>query len=252
MNRNEIKRVQAMSHRESPAKTMLKNEFISNLKAKLGERKYRADLNFMTAAKNTTSSFKAEIAYNTELGHPSENDILTLVAQNYPTHEIDWDLIQVDSDEGIVSLMLEPSVEVVPVTSVKSIPPEFVAIGTGIYKRAVDQTGNVQEIWTLKKNDGGLALYRSPNDLEITAEEEGFKAGDVVELEEFGPGRIKRFDENGNAFVQVGNRLHIVAQMDLQQYSVDKEKTKLEKYYSELYGPEFSKGMVQDFSTNKK
>jgi len=250
MTKKEMKRLQAISHNESPAKTQLNNEFLSNLKTKLAERKYRADLEMVTASKDTTSTFKADVAYNPELGHPSENDLLTLVAQNYPTHEIDWELVQVDPEEGIISLMLEPSVEVVPVTSVKAIPPEFVAIGTGIYKRAADNTGKVQEIWTLKKSDDGLALYRNQDDLEITADEEGFKAGDVV-MTEYGPGRIKRFD-NDLAFVQVGNKQHLVAAMDLKPYSVEKEKTKLTTYYEELYGKEFAEGMTKDFTTRKK
>lgn len=253
MNKKEMKRLQAISHRESPARTQLNNEFLTNLKAKLAERKYRADLQMVTASQDTTATFKADVAYNPELGHPSENDLLTLVAQNYPTHEIDWELVQVDPEEGIISLMLEPSVEVVPVTSVRAIPPEFVAIGTGIYKRAADSTGNVQEIWTLKKNDEGLALYRNQNDIEVTAEEEGFKAGDVVMVEGHGPGRIKRFDpENNLAFVQVGNRQHLVAAMDLKPYSMEKEKTKLKTYYESIYGPEFAEKMVTDFSTRKK
>ena len=252
MNRKQMKRLQAISHNESPARTQLNEEFLTNLKSKLAERKYRADLEMVTAAKNTTGAFKAEVAYNAELGHPSENDLLTLVAQAYPTHEIDWELVQVDPEEGVISLMLEPSVEMVPVESVKAIPPEFVAIGTGLYKRAADNTGKVQEIWTLKKSDDGLALYRNPNDIEVTADEEGFKAGDVVTVEGHGPGRIKRFDDLGNAFVQVGNKQHLVAQMDMKPYSVDKEKTKLEKYYSQVYGPDFAGKMVEDFSTRKK
>ena len=72
-------------------------------------------------------------------------------------------------------------------------------------------------------------------------------------VEGHGPGRIKRFDENGSvAFVQVGNKQHLVAQMDLKPYSMDKEKTKLEKYYSAVYGPDFAAKMVEDFSSRKK
>jgi len=254
MNRKNMKRLQAISHRESPARDQLNREFLTNLKAKLAERKYRADLEIVTAAKNTTGTFKAEVPYNPELGHPSENDLLTLVAQNYPTHEIDWELVQVDPEEGIVTLMLEPSVEMVPVESVKAIPPEFVAIGTGIYKRAADNTGNVHEIWTLKKSDEGLALYRNQDDLEITAEEEGFKAGDVVMVEGHGPGRIKRFDENGAvAFVQIGNKVHLVAQMDLKPYALDKEREKLRKYYEVAIGDKaYAEALVKDYGDIKK
>ena len=76
MTKKEMKRLQAISHNESPARTQLNNEFLTNLKSKLAERKYRADLELVTASKNTTSAFKAEIAYNAELGHPPENDLL--------------------------------------------------------------------------------------------------------------------------------------------------------------------------------
>lgn len=252
MNKKQMKRLQAISHRESPARTKLNTEFLSNLKSKLAERKYRADLSFVTAAKDTTGTFKAEIPYNPELGHPSENDLMTLVAQNYPTHEIDWELIQVDPEEGVISLMLEPSVEMVPVESVRAIPPEFVAIGTGLYKRAADNSGNVQEIWTLKKNDNGLALYRNQDDIEVTAEEDGFKAGDVVMVEGHGPGRIKRFDEMGNAFVTVGNKVHLVAAMDMQPFDITREKTKLTKYYEEIYGKDFAEALTREYGDARK
>ena len=254
MKKEQMKRLQSISHRESPARSKLNTEFLSDLKAKLAERKYRADLYFLTAAKETTGSFKAEIAYNPELGHPPENDLLTLVADAYPTHEIDWELITVDPEEGVISLMLEPSVEMVPVESVRAIPPEFVAIGTGLYKRAADQSGNVQEIWTLKKSDDGLALYRNQDDLEITAEEEGFKAGDVVMVDGHGPGRIKRFDQDGAvAFVQIGNRQHLVAAMDLKPYSVEKEKQKLKKYYEIAWGsPEMAEGVTKEYGDRRK
>lgn len=254
MDRKRMKQLQALSHRLNRNQTDLAQEFMDMLKTKLAERKYRADLNFVTAAKNTQGSFNAEIRYNPELGYPDEQDLLTLVAQNAPDHDINWELVDVDEGSGLVTLFLEPSVEVLPVTSVKAIPSEFVAIGTGIYKRAADNTGKVHEIWTLKKGEDGLALYRSQHDLEVTADDDGgFKAGDIVFTEEYGPGRIQRFDDLGNAFVTVGNKTHLVAAMDLKKYDKSKEESALRDYFAQAYGdPSFADALVKNYGDTKK
>lgn len=240
------KRLKMMSQRVNRDRTDAAKEFLSTLKKQLGERKYRADLQLVTASKSTRGRFSAEIRFNPQLGHPAEKDVITLVAQSYPSHDIDWEVLEVDTANGIVSLMLEPSVEVMPVESVKSIPAEFVSIGTGLYKRARDASGKVNEIWTLKKGEGGLALYRNPNDLEVTAEDEsGFRAGDVVNTP-YGVGRIQRFDDLGNAFVQVGTKQRLVGAVDLQKYDIDKERSKLKDYYAEAYGdPSFADALVK-------
>lgn len=246
-----MKRLQAISHRTHQTHTDLAKEFLITLKAKLARRKYRADLSLVTAAKHTEGSFSAEVKYNSQLGHPSEEDLLTLVAQSYPMHEINWELIDVDSGAGIVTMMLEPSVEVIPVKDLASIPPEFTAIGTGLYKRATDTTGKVNEIWSLKKTTNGLSLFRSNDDLEVTAEDEsGFKSGDVVKTPN-GVGLIKRMDDLGNAFVQIGNKMHLIGASDLEKYDVDKDRKKLEDYYSQVYGPEFAKELVKDIARKK-
>lgn len=245
MDRKRMKRLQAISHRVNRGRNEMQKEFLTGLKKKLAERKYRADLILVTAAKDTTGTFHAELKFNPQLGHPDENDLLTMVAQSYPTHQIDWELVDVNPEAGIITLVLEPNVEVVPVASMQGIPPEFTAIGTGIYKRAADASGKVNELWTLKKGEDGLALYRSQDDLEIVAEEGGFAAGDVVNTP-YGPGRIQRFDDLGNAFVQVGSEKHLISAAEMTPYSVDKEKSKLEDYYAEAYGDrEFAKGLVK-------
>jgi hypothetical protein len=247
MDKKLMKRLQAISHRVNRNKTELAAEFVSTLKKKLAERNHRADLDLSTRSKVVEGSFTAEIKFDPQLGYPTDKDLMTLVAQSYPTHEIDWDLLQVDDELGVISLMLEPSVEVLPLASIKEIPPEFTSIGTGLYKRATDTNGTVMEIWSLKKTDDGLALFKSPDDLEITAEEEGFKAGDVVNTE-YGPGRIVRFDDLGNAFVQVGSKKHLVGAADLTDYDLDKEKTQLTQYYTEAYGdPDFAKRLVEEY-----
>lgn len=246
-----MKRLQAISHRTHQTHTDLAKEFLLTLKAKLARRKYRADLSLVTAAKSTEGSFSAEVKYNAMLGHPSEDDLLTLVAQSYPTHEINWELIDVDSGAGIVTMMLDPAVEVVPVKDLKSIPPEFTPIGTALYKRASDTTGKVNEIWKLTKTNNGLALFRNNDDIEVTAEEDtGFKSGDVVKTPN-GVGIIKRMDELDNAFVQIGNNMHLIGASDLEKYDVDKDRTLLQKYYEQLYGKEFADQLVKSFERKK-
>jgi len=251
MSQSRMKRLQAISHRLHKDRTSVATEFVTGLKAALAKRGHRADLEILTEAKSTVSRFTASVPFNTTLGHPSEEDLMAVVAQAYPTHDIDWEMVQVDSDLGVVLLTLEPSTEVVPIQSISQIPPEFRSIGTGLYKRAADASGNVQEIWTLKRGDDGLMLYRNHDDVEIEAKDDGFKAGDVANTP-YGPGRIIRFDETGNAFVQVGNNKRLVAAGELGIYSIEKEKKKLTDYFTEAYGDsEFAKALTDNYDTRK-
>ena len=248
MDATNLKRIQTISHRLHRAQTEVAKEFIGTLKAKLAARGYRADLAVTTDAKSTERTFTASIRFDTSLGHPKEDDLVSLVAQAYPNHEIDWNLAQVDSDQGVILVSLQPAVESIPVKSVSEIPPEFKAIGSGIYKRAIDNT--VSEIWTLKKGEDGLVLYRNQDDMEVKAEE-GMKAGDIANTP-YGPGRILRFDELGNAFVQVGNSRHLVAAKDVGMYSVEKEKKLLTDYYANAYGDsEFAQALTKDYTPRK-
>jgi hypothetical protein len=232
----------------------LKKEFLRDLKKKLAERNYRADLKLITAAKNTTSTFDAVVKFNPALGYPSEDDLISLVSQSYPQHQITWDLVDVSDTNGTVALVLEPAVEIIPIASLKEIPPEFVSIGAGIYKRAADAAGNITEIWQVKKDDsGGFVLCRSEEDFEVEAErEDSFVAGDVV-MTSYGPGKIKKFDDFGNAIVQVGSKKHLVAAAELKDYSADGDRKKLQDYYTQMYGDaSFAKSLVEKMSAPKK
>lgn len=223
-------------------KATLKN--LKALKQKLAERNYRADLKLITAAKNTVSTFDAVVKFNPSLGYPSEEDLISLVSQSYPQHQISWDLVDVSDSNGTVALVLEPAVEVIPIKTLKEIPQEFVSIGAGIYKKAADAAGNITEIWKLKKDDSGFVLYRTEDDFEVEAErEDSFRAGDVV-MTSYGPGKIKKFDDFGNAIVQVGSKKHLVAAEDMHEYSSDGDHKKLQDYYTQLYGAEFAKDLV--------
>lgn len=232
----------------------LKKEFLRGLKKKLAERKYRADLKLITAAKNTVGTFDAVVKFNPALGYPSEEDLMSITSQAYPKHQIDWSLVDVSENNGTVALVLEPSIEVIPIKSLKEIPVEFISMGAGIYKKAADAgAGNITEIWKLTKDGDGFALYRSEDDFEVEAErEDNFKAGDVV-LTEFGPGKIKKFDDFGNAIVQVGSKNHLVAAADMKEYSQDSERKTLEDYYATAYGDkEFAKALVEKMAKPKK
>ena len=247
MDRTLLRRLQKISYRNNMDQTEVANEFIGRLAEHLKKRGYRADLSLATDAKVTSGTFTASVKFDPALGRPEETDLMSLVAQSYPKHQIDWELVQLDSEHGVALIPLEPSVEVVPVHDMQSIPPEFKPIGTALYKRAADASGKVHEIWTLKKNQNGLALYRAHDDIEVQAEEEGFKATDIVNTPH-GPGRIVRFDESGNAFVQVGNQKRLVAREDMQPYKIEKEKKKLQDLYTQIYGDaEFASKLVEDY-----
>jgi hypothetical protein len=248
MKNSKLSKIKQMSRLVNKDKTEMAHDFVSTIQKKLAERKYRADLLLITGAKCTTGTFSAQVKFSAPLGYPAENDIIAIVAQNYPQHQVCWELVQVDPDAGIVSLTLEPSVEIIPVESLTKIPPEFTPIGSALFKRSANKAGTINEIWTLKKDsDGGLSLYRSQDDLEITADDDGgFKKGDVVDTPQ-GPGIIQSFDSLNNAYVKIGSEIRLIGSVDLKSFDISKEKTKLYDYYAQVYGPEFAKELTSDF-----
>jgi hypothetical protein len=226
----------------------MRREFTDSIKAYLDKKSYRADLCLISRRKPVASqSTQVEVKYNPSFEFPAEKDLMALVAESYNGYEIDWDTANVDTREGLVTLTLMPSVEVVPLASIKEIPPEFIRVGTGIYKRKASASGDVMEIWELRKDGNNLALVRKFNDMDVTATEESkFKAGDPVNTPD-GVGRILRFDELGNALVQIGTKKRLIAADDIRPYKVDKEKTKLVQYFTEAYGDaDFAKQLVEE------
>lgn len=251
MAKSRIEKIQEMHRSVDVASTDIVKELQATVVNKIAAKGYRADLKLFTASKTVSGPFAVEVKFNASLGYPTEKDLMSLVAGSYPKHAIDWTTVEVDDAAGVIVLQLEPSLSVVPVNSISEIPSEYRSIGAGLYKRAANASGTVQEIWTLKKSDdGSLSLIRNQDDIEITAEEEGFKAGDVVNTPT-GPGRLVRYDELGNALVQVGSKKQLVAASELQPYDLKKEKSKLLEYFSQLYGEEFAQKMVKEYGDNK-
>jgi hypothetical protein len=245
-----MKRVRSAIQNTPLHKDAEEKRFMDSLKKWLTAKGYRADLKMIAVDGRPKNRFSVTVRYAKELKLPTERDLMAIAAESYPQHEIDWPLTNVDQDDGIIMLVLTPSVESIPVESIEKIPPEFKAIGTGLYKRAADSTGNVHEIWTLRKGDEGLVLYRNQDDLEVKAEEEGLKAGDVVQTP-YGPGRISKFDEGGNAFVQIAGsgKVRLVAKTDMVPYDQSKEKAKLKEYYEVAFGDaDLAESMTRDFS----
>lgn len=221
---------------------------LSAIDEAMKERSYRADLVIAATSTYGKSGLSLNIRYHTDLGHPSEEDLMAVVAETHDGYGIDWDSALVDPATGVIVLNLEPSVEAIPLGSLQDIPAEFVAIGSGCFKRAANASGSVMEVWNLKKTDDGLALIRAMDDMEITAEEdEGeLKAGQLVETPH-GPGKILRFDDAGNAFVQVGSKTRLVAKSSVKEYNKATDKKTMQDFYSEIYGPEFAKKLVEDY-----
>lgn len=258
MNRKNLKdlqRLHACNHRQDVMENVVSQDIMKGLRAHLEKRGYRADLKLVTASKNTEGSFHAECKFRADLGFPAEQDLMAIVAQSYPQHQIEWETAEVDPTAGIVLINLNPSVECVPISSMKEIPDEFVSIGAGIYKRAADTTGQIMEIWKLKKDDAGsLALYRNHDDVEVTAsDEDQFKAGDVVQVEGLGVGRIQSFDSLGNALITVGNKKHLVAADEIKDYDIDSERARLVDYYTEATGSrEYAEALVKQYGDKYK
>jgi len=225
-------------------------EFVNSVRDVMAKKGYRADLVLVGSMKSGDYDY-IEIKYNTDLGYPTEKDLMSLVSNNFKNRSIDWGTVSVDSDEGTISINLAASVDVIPLESISKIPPSFVSIGTALYRRALDSSGDTHEIWSLKKDENGdFALYKNCDDIETTAEsgaENEFIAGDIVDTE-YGPGKIIRFDDLGNAIVLVGSKRHLVAADEMQTYNVDKEKQKLIDYFTQAYGdPNFAKALVEKY-----
>lgn len=246
--KEKVSRMQAISHNVNKGEGEMKSEIINSIKSYLDQKGYRADLCLVSRYKPVEShTFPVEIRYNAEFKYPNEKDLMALVAESYKGYEIDWLTADVDTNEGLIRLDLKPSIEIIPIANIKEIPPEFIAVGTGIFKRKASASGDVMEIWELKKDGNNFSLVRKMDDMDITAkDEDGFKTGDAVETPE-GVGRIVRFDEVGNALVQIGSQKRLVAKDDLRTYKVDQEKSKLVQYFTEAYGdPEFARALVEE------
>lgn len=235
--KQKVERMKSISHHINKGEGEMKTEIINSVKNYLDKKGYRADLNLISRYKPTQNqTFPIEIRYNASFEFPNEKDLMAIVAENYAGYEIDWDTASVEPREGLVTLNLKPSVESIPIANIKEIPPEFIAVGTGIFKRKASASGDVMEIWELRKDGNNFSLVRKMDDMDITAtEEDKFKAGDAVETPE-GVGRIVRFDETGNALVQIGNKKRLVGAEDIRPYKVEDEKSKLIQYYTEAYG----------------
>lgn len=243
-----VERMKSISHNVTKPEGLKKQEFLTGVKAYLDKKGYRADLCLISRHKPVANcAFPVEVKYNPQFEFPPEKDLMALVAEKFEGYEIDWETAQVDPKDGLVNISLRPAVEIVPIANIKEIPPEFIAVGTGIFKRKASASGDVMEIWELRKSGDNLALVRKMDDLEVTATEEPeFKAGDAVNTPE-GVGRILRFDELGNAFVQIGDKRRLVAAEEMKPYKVDDEKTKLVQYFTEAYGDaDFAKALVEE------
>lgn len=243
-----MQRVVNLTNSEKRAKTEWGNDLLTNLKAGLAVRQHRADLQLI-CKNEPVGSFPVIVKFAKILGYPTQKDLTTITAQNFPGHEINWELVDVDDTSQTITLMLSPSEEIVHVNSIQDIPKDFESIGSCLYKRAENADKSIYGIWTLKELDGNLALVRNKDEYEVVANtaDVGFKKGDVVDTP-YGLGLFQRYDEIGNGFVQCGTTLHLVAKDGIFGYDVSKEKTKLYDYFAQIYGPEFAKGLVEDYS----
>jgi len=250
MDWKDIEKLNAYGHGVKAKSEKTHQEFISVVSEVLAKRGHRADL-VVTANTKMGDITNVEIRYKTNLGYPTEKDLMSLVAKHFAGKEIDWDTVTVDTDAGTISLNLVNSTEMIPIKNVASIPKGFTPIGTALYRRALDPNNDVYEIWSLRKDDdGNLALFRNHDDVEITADkdEHKFIAGDVVDTP-YGPGKIVRFDDLGNAIVLVGSKKRLVAAEEIKPYNIEREKQKLIDYYAQAYGdPNFAKALVEKYS----
>lgn len=244
--------IKNLTNSHERAKNEWGNDFLKNLKVRLSSKGYRSDLKVF--CKNASKGdFEITVKYDNVLGYPTQKDLIGLVANKFPTHDINWDLVDVNDNTNIITMMLSPSKEIVPVESINKIPEEFQYVGTNIYKRASDKHNEIFEIWSLTTaNDGSMALIRNKGDFEVLSNDfNKFKKGDTVNTP-YGLGLFQRYDDLGNGFVQVGNRVHLVAKDELKPYNQDKELTKIKDYYTQVYGPEFAKELTEDYSDQPK
>jgi len=239
-----VRKLRALSPERVRAEKQ-RQSVIGQLKKALTERGHRADLH-LVASKPSADGFYAEVRFNKQLGHPSDQDLKALVTAHFKGHQIDWNSASVNLDEGVVELRLSPTRDVIPLDSAKNIPPGFTPIGTGIFRRKVAQ---VTEIWELRRGDSGPELVRKVDDIEVQADAAPqLKVGDVVNTP-YGAGAILRFDEAGNAFVRIGKNVKLAAAVSMEPYSLEKEKDKVFAYYKELYGEAYAKMLVENFSS---
>lgn len=246
-----------MNNKYIKARQTWGNDLLSNVKKTLRKNSYRTDLK-MICKEASSGDFEAKVKYDIYLEYPTKQDLSAIVAQHFPTHEINWELVDVDDHDGTVTMMLSPAQEIIPLQSVRDIPKEFEAVGTGTYKRAQVADKSIYEIWSLVQNGNDYALIRNKDEYEVVSSEKfKFRKGDIVATP-YGEGIFQEYDNIGNGFVQVGNRKHLVAKDELmehylgtdkdEKYNSKKDKTKEYDYFSQVYGPEYAKQLVDSES----
>lgn len=206
---------------------------------------YRQDLHMVVDGSQKDCVVTAEVKFNSQLGFPSEEDLMALVATNMPNYQLDWETVEADTDANSLNLTLKRSAEVLPLNSIKDIPAEFTSIGTGIFRRSVTASGKVYEIWDLVRDDDGLSLQRRSSDSDVI-DGDDILEGAVVETP-YGVGRVASIDEeNCTAVVQIGKYKRIVAQDEIKEYDQNKDRKKLIEYYTSVYGKEYAELLLRD------
>ena len=231
----------------SKKKEAMKKQFVDTLRSFMERKGYRADLVVVSNQKTSERNVSVEIKYNTEFDFPADKDLMALIATTYPDYEVDWATAVVDDEAGTIAINLRPTREIIPIKGYKDIPSDFEPQGTGIFHRKADATGNVAEVWELRKGaDGGLALVRKMDDMQVLkGEEDSIKVNDAVRTPE-GVGRVESFDEVGNAYVRIGNQKRLMAAEDLAKYDTNKDKQTLFEYFKQVYGDEFAKALCME------
>lgn len=216
--------------------------FLRNLKNKIAARGHRPDI-YLVSSKVEGTEQVIEVGFHPHVGKPNEQELRAFVERNYPQTKINWKTLQ-DTGNNRLRFSIVSDAEVIPVSSVDRIPPAFTPIGTGIYKRASDES-----VWHLRKEGEDLILVRQyedtpPDDLKVgtpvlTSLGEGVivdKSASSIDVK-FNSGEIRTFAPK-DVFALYDRR---------------KEKKLLEEYYEKAFAnKEFAKSLVMDYGRAKE
>jgi len=207
-------------------------------KGEIDKRGHRPDMAVEASADLNGKRKSVRVAFNRQLGRPSDAQFDGFVASAFPGHEINWKTAKID--EHGMQAEIRVREERVPVPDIKSIPQGFERVASATYVKRGDKSFSV---WRLEKDAGGLCLVREQDETTSPATNE-FKANQLVRTPEGDAVVILITGDRARVRMPDGTeREHGVKVLAV--YESEEEKKKMVEYYTKAYGDaEYARKLV--------
>jgi len=254
------------------------DNFFAGLAAGMRKRGHRTDLKIGSAPYRYDGGEYVDIKFVPELDVPPAAHLTAFLAHELPSKEIVWANIERTAN-NCLRVGIQTKEERIPLRSSTSVPPGFVRIGTGLFRKS---GGDDHRIWALEKDDSGAyALVRKetesvePISVEVVdsrpKEAARLKVGAKVRTPE-GTGHLVSYDRRGNPIVDLDGHRFVfrTAQVipvhpgkdpgfppdqseEPRGYSQEKEESYLVDYYTQAFGDRaYAEALVKEEQGRKR